>query len=128
MYFVIFYFCVKKFKVPVPGMLDEDGPIETGKEVLLGKKPTKEEKLHSDSVEIIKALGTSENIEVVTACATRLRVTVKDEDKVNEAALKKTGAIAVINKKGGIQAVYGTKADLLNTEINNILKNGDQNA
>lgn len=125
LYFVIFYFCVKKFKVPVPGMLDEDGPIETGKNALLGKTVSKEEKLHNQSLDIIKALGNAENIEVVSACATRLRVTVKEDEKVDTTALKKTGAIAVINKKGAIQAVYGTKADLLSTEINTILKDGD---
>lgn len=127
LYFVIFYFCVKKFKVPIPGMLDEDedGPIVSGKEALLGKKVSKEEKLHDDCLNILEALGTKENISVVTACATRLRVTVKDDSKVNESALKKTGAIAVINKKGGIQAVYGTKAELISSEINKIIKEQD---
>ncbi len=82
---------------------------------------SKEDQLHTDAENIIEALGNAENIEQVQACATRLRVSVKDESKVNEDALKSTGALAVINKKGGIQAVYGVKADLLSTEINGIL-------
>lgn len=84
-------------------------------------KLSQEERLTQDSKAIIKALGDKENIEQVQACATRLRVSVKDASKVNEDALKATGALAVINKKGGIQAVYGVKADLLCTEINSIL-------
>lgn len=85
------------------------------------KNLSKDEQLHKDSENIIKALGSEKNIEQVQACATRLRVSVKDDAKVDEAALKSTGALAVIKKKGGIQAVYGVKADLLCTEINGIL-------
>ena len=99
----------------------EDGLVETDSKATSSKNLSKEEQLHKDAENIIKALGSAENIEQVQACATRLRVSVKDANKVNEAALKQTGALAVINKKGGIQAVYGVKADLLCTEVNGIL-------
>ena len=99
----------------------EEGLVETDSKATSSKNLSKEEQLHKDAENIIKALGNAENIEQVQACATRLRVSVKDAKKVNEDALKQTGALAVINKKGGIQAVYGVKADLLCTEVNGIL-------
>lgn len=125
LYYVVFRLCLKWKKVPIPGMYTKDefeeGLIETDSKATSSKNLSKEEQLHKDAENIIKALGSASNIEQVQACATRLRVSVKDANKVNEDALKQTGALAVINKKGGIQAVYGVKADLLCTEVNGIL-------
>lgn len=126
LYYVVFRLCLKWKKVAIPGMYSKaefeeglkDADPATRK---ANASVSKEEQLHKDAENIIKALGSAENIEQVQACATRLRVSVKDAKKVNEAALKQTGALAVINKKGGIQAVYGVKADLLCTEVNGIL-------
>ena len=53
---------------------------------------------------------------------TRLRVTVKDLEKVAELPeWKAEGAMGLIKKDGGIQAVYGPKADVLKSDINDIL-------
>ena len=71
---------------------------------------------------IITLLGGRENITLVDACMTRLRVTVKDLDKVADtAAWKAEGALGLIKKDNGIQAVYGPKADVLKSDINDIL-------
>ena len=76
----------------------------------------------SQAERIITLLGGRENIVLVDACMTRLRVTVKDLDKVAEIAeWKKEGALGLIKKDGGIQAVYGPKADVLKSDINDIL-------
>ena len=126
LYYVVFRLCLKWKKVAIPGMYSK-AEFEEGlknadaKTKKANASVSKEEQLHKDAENIIKALGSANNIEQVQACATRLRVSVKDPDKVNEDALKQTGAMAVINKKGGIQAVYGVKADLLCTEVNGIL-------
>lgn len=122
-YFVVFTFCIRVFKVPIPGMLDEDdgGPVEDGKKALTKNTKSKEEELHNNSVEIIKCFGGKDNLEIVSACATRLRVSVKDASKVDEEGLKKTGSLAVIHKKGGYQVVYGTKAELISSTINKII-------
>ena len=51
-----------------------------------------------------------------------LRVTVKDTAKVADlAAWKAEGALSLLIKDGGIQAVYGPKADVLKSDINDIL-------
>ena len=71
---------------------------------------------------IIALLGGRENIELVDACMTRLRVTVKDVAKVAELdAWKKEGAMGLVKKDNGIQAIYGPKADVLKSDINDIL-------
>ena len=67
-------------------------------------------------------LGGRDNILLVDACMTRLRVTVKDITKVAELAdWKAEGAMGLIKKDQGIQAVYGPKADVLKSDINDIL-------
>jgi len=77
----------------------------------------------SDQAErIIALLGGRENITLVDACMTRLRVTVKDAEKVADLPeWKAEGALGLIKKDNGIQAVYGPKADVLKSDINDIL-------
>ncbi len=58
-----------------------------------------------------------ENIEDVDNCATRLRVTVKDGDKVSEEQLKKSGAKGVFVKGQGVQAIYGPHVTIIKTEV-----------
>jgi PTS system glucose-specific IIC component len=71
---------------------------------------------------IIALLGGRENIELVDACMTRLRVTVKNPDLVaDKDAWKAEGALGLVKKETGIQAIYGPKADVLKSDINDIL-------
>ena len=71
---------------------------------------------------IITLLGGRENIELVDACMTRLRVTVKDINKVAELPeWKAEGAMGLVKKDNGVQAIYGPKADILKSDINDIL-------
>ena len=76
----------------------------------------------SQAERIIALLGGRENITFVDACMTRLRITVKDSEKVAGAEeWKKEGALNILKKGNGIQAVYGPKADVLKSDINDIL-------
>ncbi|WP_300967433.1 PTS transporter subunit IIBC [uncultured Dubosiella sp.] len=76
----------------------------------------------SQPARIIALLGGMDNIELVDACMTRLRVTVKDESKVaGIEEWKKEGAMGLVCKGNGIQAVYGPKADVLKSDINDLL-------
>ena len=71
---------------------------------------------------IIALLGGRDNIELVDACMTRLRVTVKNPDLVADAdKWKAEGALGLVKKEKGIQAIYGPKADVLKSDINDIL-------
>lgn len=114
-YFCIFTFFIKKFKVAIPGMGEE---LPTTTENKLNKKTS----LNDEAQIIIKALGSKTNIESVEACATRLRLAVVDGRMVDKETIKQLGATAVFEVNGGIQAVFGGKADLLSQEINQILE------
>lgn len=82
---------------------------------------TEGEKACQEAEIILNALGGPENIEDVDACITRLRVSVKDPQKVDNDTLKSLGATDVLQVKGGIQAIYGAKAILYKNHINDIL-------
>ncbi len=115
-YFVA-YFMIGKFKYATPGRLGNymEEEEEEGGNAAAGQGSEKAER-------IIALLGGRENITLVDACMTRLRVTVKDVDKVADLpAWKAEGAMGLIKKDNGIQAVYGPKADVLKSDINDIL-------
>lgn len=117
-YYFVFSFCIKKFKVGVPGMEDDT-------DLTIEDDPSAPTSLQEEAWQIIAALGGDENIESVTACATRLRVAVKSGEKVQKPVFKKLGATAVFEVQGGIQAVFGGKADLFSQEINQLLGRDD---
>ncbi len=118
-YFVA-YFLIGRFRYATPGRLgnytagpsDED-PVRSGGTA--GSADSQPER-------IIALLGGRENITLVDACMTRLRVTVKDPALVADAAAwKAEGALGLLQKGTGIQAVYGPKADVLKSDINDLL-------
>lgn len=117
--FVTFNFLIKKFDIATPGR--KGNYIEDGDEQLSSKTTGNGEK-DMLSEKIINLLGGSGNIEDVDACMTRLRVTVKDTSLVgNEKQWKENGALGLIIKDRGVQAVYGPKADVLKSNIQDIL-------
>ena len=122
-YFVA-YFMIGKFKFATPGRLGNytDSNDEDGTASSTASAGGKTSGGNSQAERIIALLGGRENIVLVDACMTRLRVTVKDLDKVAELpAWKAEGALGLIKKDNGIQAVYGPKADVLKSDINDIL-------
>ncbi|WP_042273137.1 PTS transporter subunit IIBC [[Clostridium] dakarense] len=117
--FVTFNFLIKKFDIATPGR--KGNYIEDGEEQSSSKTTNNGEK-DMLSEKIINLLGGSDNIEDVDACMTRLRVTVKDTSIVgNEKQWKENGALGLIIKDRGVQAVYGPKADVLKSNIQDIL-------
>ncbi len=114
------YVMIEKMKFATPGRLgnytdegsEEDGGGQNGS----GKGGS------GQAERIIALLGGRENITLVDACMTRLRVTVKDPSKVADLPQwKAEGALGLLKKDNGIQAVYGPKADVLKSDINDIL-------
>lgn len=121
-YFVA-YFMIGKFKFATPGRLGNytDGSTEEGTSNAV--PPSNGSSNGNGQPErIISLLGGRDNIVLVDACMTRLRVTVKDPDLVADAnAWKSEGALGLVKKGNGIQAIYGPKADVLKSDINDIL-------
>lgn len=117
-YFVAYYL-IGRFKMATPGRngnyIDDSNESTDGE-----SQPTVSEDQQVQG--IISALGGVENIVDVDACMTRLRVTVKDPTLVGtEAEWTMLGALGLIKKDTGIQAVYGPKADVLKSDINDVL-------
>ena len=123
-FFVIGYFVssfmIEKFRFATPGRLGNYTDENAGEDDGVATDSSK--KGDSQAERIIALLGGRENITLVDACMTRLRVTVKNTDAVAELAeWKKEGALGLLKKDNGIQAVYGPKADVLKSDINDIL-------
>ncbi len=117
-YFVA-YFMIGKFKYATPGRLGNytAGPAEEEE-----RSEAKSTGGSGQPERIIALLGGRENITLVDACMTRLRVTVKNPDLVADTeAWKAEGALGLLKKDTGIQAIYGPKADVLKSDINDIL-------
>ncbi len=121
MYFIA-NFMIQKFNYATPG---RNGNYETAEG---SEESSSEVKIAagSQAVNIINLLGGRANIVDVDACMTRLRVTVKDADKVGNAEQwKAEGAMGLVMKGQGVQAIYGPKADVLKSDIQDILDSGE---
>ena len=120
LYFAVFTFCIKKFHVNIPGMQDDS---DNGETVVNNDVAQTGDKLYDESTQIIAALGGASNIKTISACATRLRIALNDNSQVNEKVFKQLGSPGVLKVAGGVQAIFGGKADLYSQEINDILAN-----
>ncbi|WP_109859057.1 PTS transporter subunit IIBC [Aggregatibacter segnis] len=120
--FLIANFMIKKLNLATAGRngnYDAKGTDEA---------PAEEKKVANVSaqvVQIINLLGGRNNIAEVDACMTRLRITVHNPELVGDAAAwKQAGAMGFIVKGTGIQAIYGPKADVLKSDIQDLLSSG----
>ena len=108
---------IGRFRLATPGRLGNYADESESAEI-----PSAGKRGDSQAERIIALLGGRENIVLVDACMTRLRVTVKDPSKVASAAeWKAEGALGLVQKDTGVQAVYGPKADVLKSDISDIL-------
>ena len=124
--FFIANFMIKKFDYATPGRngnyeQGDDAPSESAGSASAGTSSAS-----SQVINIINLLGGRANIVDVDACMTRLRVTVKDADKVGtEEQWKAEGAMGLVMKGQGVQAIYGPKADVLKSDIQDVLDSGE---
>lgn len=125
-YFVVYYFMfsflIKKFDFKTPGREEgDDVKLYTRKDVEAKKNGEKENENQLSRM-ICAGLGGKKNISDVDCCATRLRCTVFDSAKVDEALLKSTGASGVIRKGLGVQIIYGPKVTVIKSDLEDYLE------
>ena len=122
LYYGIFKFLILKFNLKTPGREDED--TETKLYTKADYNAAKETGVKGVEVSalITAGLGGKANIEDVDCCATRLRCTIKDPEKVQEALLKQSGSRGVILKGKGIQVIYGPQVAILKTNLEAFLQ------
>lgn len=125
LYYFTFYFMITKMNLKTPGREDEgeetklftrsDYKAKTG----VGPDGASAGGGVSDPVSamILQGLGGKANLSDVDCCATRLRVTVVDAGKVQDALLKQSGASGVIHKGNGVQVVYGPQVAVIKSNL-----------
>lgn len=114
LYYLLFRFCIRRFNLKTPGREEDTGKFSNS-----GKEGA------ALASAVLQALGGKENIGNLDACITRLRVIVRDKDKVNKDELKVLGASGVIEIGNNIQAIFGPKADILKGQIKEIIAGKD---
>ncbi|MCY7041048.1 PTS transporter subunit IIBC [Streptococcus sanguinis] len=125
MYFIS-NFMIKKFNYATPGRNGNYETAEGSDEASSSESTGGKVAAASQAVNVINLLGGRANIVDVDACMTRLRVTVKDAEKVGtEEQWKAEGAMGLVMKGQGVQAIYGPKADVLKSDIQDLLDSGE---
>ena len=134
-YYVLFRFAITKWNMRTPGR-EPESEFEAEEQANLGEDAdsatavtaagatatlTAPTRADSKAEQVITAFGGRENLVNVDACITRLRVEVSDKGKVDQARLKSLGAAGVVEVGNSVQAVFGTDAEALKNDINEIL-------
>ena len=128
-YFLLFRFAITKFNMRTPGREPED-EFEAEEAANLGEGADSPTTTVTDDAptgsaskaeQLIAAFGGRDNLVNVDACITRLRMEVADKSKVDQDKLKALGAAGVIEVGNSVQAVFGTQAEALKNDINEIL-------
>lgn len=123
LYFLLFRFLIRKMNYATPGREDDEADVKlytradynAKKDSASGTTGGKND--NATSAMILEGLGGKENIANLDCCATRLRVTVKDSDKVSDSLLRQSGAAGVIHKGSGVQVVYGPQVSVIKSEL-----------
>ena len=122
LYFLLFRFMIRKSNYATPGREDDgETKLYTRADYNEKKKTNQKEQSAETSRLILSGLGGKENLAGLDCCATRLRVTVKDDTKVDEGLLKQSGAAGVIRKGNGVQIVYGPHVSVIKSELEEYL-------
>ena len=127
LYYVIFTFLIKKFDLKTPGREDDDvetklytkADVNARKE---GQKTSETGSKDAISEMITEGLGGKKNISDVDCCATRLRITVYDTDRVNDEILKQTGSRGIVKKGQGVQIIYGPHVTVIKSNLEDYLE------
>ncbi|HEJ9486146.1 PTS glucose transporter subunit IIBC [Proteus sp. GOKU] len=111
-YYSIFRFLIVKLNLKTPGREVEDKNAKQADKSAMGQS-------------LVTAFGGKDNISSLDACITRLRIGVKEIEKVDREELKRLGAAGVVVVGSGIQAIFGPKSDNLKTEMDEYIRSLD---
>ncbi|MFD1403467.1 PTS transporter subunit IIABC [Robinsoniella peoriensis] len=130
-YFIIYYFLftflIRKFNLKTPGREEGEEEVKLYRRADVDAKKGKNQEnsaseiIDEQSAMITRGLGGKLNISDVDCCATRLRITVADKEKVDQGILKASGAAGVIMKGNGVQVIYGPKVTVIKSNLEDYL-------
>ncbi|MBR6012505.1 MAG: PTS transporter subunit EIIC [Selenomonadaceae bacterium] len=109
-YYFVFSWAIVKFNLPTMGRYDEE--ISDDENISTDEKTLK----------FIENLGGKDNFVEISNCATRLRLTLKDAEKINEEELKKLGAMGIVKKGNAVQVIVGTQAEHIANDIREVVR------
>ncbi|HDK9856099.1 PTS N-acetyl glucosamine transporter subunit IIABC [Klebsiella pneumoniae] len=116
-YFLLFSAVIRMFNLKTPGREDKAADVVTEE-----ANSNTEEGLTQLATSYIAAVGGTDNLKAIDACITRLRLTVGDSAKVNDAACKRLGASGVVKlNKQTIQVIVGAKAESIGDEMKKVV-------
>ena len=119
-YFLLFSAVISMFNLKTPGREDKAADVVTEE-----ANSNTEEGLTQLATSYIAAVGGTDNLKAIDACITRLRLTVGDSAKVNDAACKRLGASGVVKlNKQTIQVIVGAKAESIGDEMKKVVTRG----
>lgn len=119
-YFLLFSAVIRMFNLKTPGREDKAADVVTEE-----ANSNTEEGLTQLATSYIAAVGGTDNLKAIDACITRLRLTVGDSEKVNDAACKRLGASGVVKlNKQTIQVIVGAKAESIGDEMKKVVTRG----
>ncbi len=122
-YYFMFVFLIKKFDLKTPGRtLDGEVKLYGRADYNAKNSSKKESAADTISEKIVNGLGGKANISDVDSCATRLRVTVRKSELVNDGLLKSTGASGVVRKGNGVQIIYGPQVSVIKSNLEDYLE------
>ncbi len=121
-YYAVFYNLIKRFNFKTPGREADDEETKLYTRADVNERKAKSSG-GSDNVSalILSGLGGKDNISDIDACATRLRVTVKNPELVKDSQLKQSGASGVIHKGNGVQIIYGPQVSVVKSRFEDFL-------
>ncbi|MGZ9944720.1 PTS N-acetyl glucosamine transporter subunit IIABC [Klebsiella pneumoniae] len=119
-YFLLFSAVIRMLNLKTPGREDKAADVVTEE-----ANSNTEEGLTQLATSYIAAVGGTDNLKAIDACITRLRLTVGDSAKVNDAACKRLGASGVVKlNKQTIQVIVGAKAESIGDEMKKVVTRG----
>ncbi|MBE6023542.1 MAG: PTS glucose transporter subunit IIA [Cellulosilyticum sp.] len=128
-YYMVFYLMITKGDLKTPGREadDEETKLYTRQDMNEAKATKTSNGKSNDHISalIVRGLGGKKNISDIDCCATRLRITVYQPEKVIDALLKESGASGVIHKGNGIQVIYGPHVSVIKSNLEDFMESAD---
>ncbi len=124
-YYLLFSWMIKRFNYITPGRETDNDEVKlyTRKDVDAKKAESKKGEKTADTVSplIVEGLGGTDNIVDVDCCATRLRITVKNQELVSDGKLKQSGSAGIIKNGNGVQVIYGPKVTVIKSGLSDYI-------
>lgn len=113
-WYFVFVILIKKFDIKTPGREDDEDEVVSTDQIAGN---VEEKEALGDVNDIIVGLGGKENIISVNNCYTRLRIELKNIEKLNEQEINKFNNKGIIKKGNNVQIIIGMKVQTVREAV-----------